>query len=146
MAGARCAWSPSCQAEGSLLGRGEHQGTTPGSLMAHTPPIRVTVAGLLLTLAGYSHARGSCRSACHGSWARMQRHDRCAGAGGTASDTEGLVCAAQEEKKKKREKKNAGTGVFGSWGQRMTSHAMQCPFSWGLRRKNALRCPRGELM
>ena len=51
-----------------------------------------------------------------------------------------------KRKKKKREKKNAGTGVFGSWGQRMTSHAMQCPFSWGLRRKNALRCPRGELM
>ena len=35
----------------------------------------------------------------------MQRHDRCAGAGGTASDTEGPVCAAQEEKKKAGEKK-----------------------------------------
>ena len=48
-----------------------------------------------------------------------------------------------KEKKKVGGKKNAGTGVFGSWRQRMTSHAMQCPFSWGLRRKNALRCPQG---
>lgn len=35
----------------------------------------------------------------------MQRHDRCAGAGGTASDTEGPVCAAQGKKKSGRKKK-----------------------------------------
>ena len=84
MAGACCAWSPSCQAEGSLLGRGEHQGTTLGPCMAHTPPIRVTVAGLLLTLAGYSHAGAPAAALVTVAGCGMQRQDRCAGACGTS--------------------------------------------------------------
>ena len=51
-----------------------------------------------------------------------------------ASDREGPVHAALEKPwQRKQEKKNAGAGVFGYWGQRMTSHPVRCPFCWGLR-------------
>lgn len=70
--GGRCSLcvEPQLPGRGQPSGKGRAPGHQPGPCTAHTPPIRVTVAGLLLTLAACSHAGGSCLSAWHGSWAR----------------------------------------------------------------------------
>ena len=128
-------WSPSCQAEGSLLGRGEHQGTTLGPCMAHTPPIRVTVAGLLLTLAGYSHAGAPAAALVMVAGCGMQRQDHCAGACGTSRPViqKDRFVLLKRKKNKWEKKKMQGLACLGP-GDRGWHH-MPCsvlsPGDWG---------------